>query len=160
MRYSISIGIWLDREEEKALGVDYLPLDQLLEVSDVVSLHTPLTPETRHLIGEEQLARMKKSAYLINTARGEVVDEKALIRHLEQGSLAGAGLDVFENEPHIPQELLEMDNVVMTPHIGTATHEVRLEMTREACQNIIDFFDGKMPASAINPQVFESLYHK
>jgi glyoxylate reductase len=150
----------LDREEEKALGVDYLPLDQLLEVSDVVSLHTPLTPETRHLIGEEQLARMKKSAYLINTARGEVVDEKALIRHLEQGSLAGAGLDVFENEPHIPQELLEMDNVVMTPHIGTATHEVRLEMTREACQNIIDFFDGKMPASAINPQVFESLYHK
>lgn len=146
----------LGTDQEKDLGADYLPLDQLLQESDVVSLHTPLTPQTHHLIGEDQLNRMKKSAFLINTARGEVVDEKALIRHLEQGNIAGAGLDVFEAEPHIPMGLLELDNVVLTPHIGTATHEVRLEMTVEACQNIIDFFDGKMPASTINPQVFSS----
>lgn len=144
----------LSQELEKELQVKYLPLDELLKTADVVSLNTPLTPGTRHLIGERELNLMKESTYLINTARGEVVDEQALIRHLEQGKLAGAGLDVFEKEPHIPEALLKLENVVLTPHIGTATHRVRVAMTSEACQNIIDFFQGKMPASTINPQVF------
>ena len=144
----------LSREMEKELNVSYLPLDELLKVSDVISLNTPLTPETRQLIGARELSLMKESAFFINTARGEVVDEQALIRHLEQGKLAGAGLDVFEKEPYIPEALLKMDNVVLTPHIGTATHEVRIQMTTEACENIIDFFEGRMPASTINPQVF------
>ena len=145
----------LSQEMEEKLQVKYLPLDELLKTSDVVSLNTPLTPKTRHLIGERELNLMKESAYLINTARGEVVDEQTLIQHLEQGKLAGAGLDVFEREPYIPEALLKMDNVVLTPHIGTATHEVRLVMTIEASQNIIDFFQGKMPASTINPEVFK-----
>lgn len=144
----------LSKELEKELKVKYLPLDELLRTADVVSINTPLTPQTRHLIGERELNLMKESAYLINTSRGEVVDEQALIRHLEQGKLAGAGLDVFEREPYIPEALLKLENVVLTPHIGTATHQVRVAMTNEACQNIIDFFQGKMPASTINPQVF------
>lgn len=144
----------LTHEMEEELGVRYLSLDELLKTSDVVSLNTPLTSQTRKMIGEEQLNLMKDSAFLINTARGEVVDEEALIRHLEQGKLAGAGLDVFEKEPHIPEALLKLDNVVLTPHIGTATNEVRDQMTKEASQNIIDFFQGRMPNSTINPQVF------
>ncbi len=144
-----------DKDVEDKLGVRYLSLDDLLRTADVVSLNTPLTPQTRHLIGERELGLMKTSAYLINTARGEVVDEQALIKHLQQGKLAGAGLDVFEKEPHIPEALLKLDNVVLTPHIGTAVHDVRVQMTIEACQNIIDFFNGKMPASTINPHVFK-----
>lgn len=144
----------LSQELEKELKVKYLPLDELLRTADVVSINTPLTPQTRHLIGERELNLMKESAYLINTSRGEVVDEQALIRHLQQGKLAGAGLDVFEREPYIPEALLKLENVVLTPHIGTATYQVRVAMTNEASQNIIDFFQGKMPASTINPQVF------
>lgn len=144
----------LSQELEEELKVKYLPLDELLKTADVVSLNTPLTPGTRHLIGERELNLMKESTYLINTARGEVVDEQALIRHLQQGKLAGAGLDVFEREPYIPEDLLKLENVVLTPHIGTATYQVRVAMTNEASQNIIDFFQGKMPASTINPQVF------
>jgi glyoxylate reductase len=145
----------LSQEMERELDVCYLPLDELLKSSDVISINTPLTSETRKLIGERELSLMKSSAYLINTARGGVVDEEALIRYLEQGRIAGAGLDVFEKEPYIPEALLKLDNVVLTPHIGTATNEVREQMTNEACQNIMDFFAGKLPASAINPQVVQ-----
>lgn len=145
----------LDREMEWELGVNYLPLEELLKSSDVISLNTPLTPKTQGLLGEKELSLMKPTAYLINTARGEVVDEKALIMHLEQGKIAGAGLDVYEREPYVPEALLKLDNVVLTPHIGTATYGVRDEMTKEACQNILDFFSGKMPTSTINPKVFQ-----
>jgi lactate dehydrogenase-like 2-hydroxyacid dehydrogenase len=105
-----------------------LSLDDLLETVDVVSLHVPLTEETRHLIGERELGLMKSTAYLVNTSRGQVVDEAALARALEQGRIAGAALDVFEREPELTEALLELDNVVLTPHTASATHEAREAM--------------------------------
>jgi glyoxylate reductase len=144
----------LDPIIEMELGVAYKRLDDLLKAADVVSIHTPLTKETRHLIGDRELSLMKQSAYIINTARGAVIDEKALVNRLMKGKLAGAGLDVYEEEPVISPELLKMSNVVLTPHIGTDTIETCLHMTRESAQNIIDFFSGRHPFHAINPQVF------
>ena len=121
---------------------EYLPLDELLKVSDFISLHIPLTAETHHLINEERLALCKPSAYIINTARGAVIDEKALISALKSGKIKGAALDVYENEPHISEELLELDNVVLVPHIGTATREARNEMAAQATQNVVNYFKG------------------
>src|SRR5207237_421941 len=108
-------------DEETELGLSWTPLDDLLRQSDFVSLHARLTPETRHLIGERELELMKRSAYLINTARGPLVDEQALVSALKARRIAGAGLDVFEHEPRPDAALLEMPNVVMTPHVGSAT---------------------------------------
>jgi glyoxylate reductase len=105
-----------------------LPLDELLTTADVVSLHVPLTEETRHLIGERELGLMKATAYLVNTSRGPVVDERALTRALAEGRIAGAALDVFEREPEVPPALLELDNVVLVPHLASATHEAREAM--------------------------------
>ncbi len=147
----------LSGQEEKGLGVSYLPLDDLLKTADVVSLNLPLTKESRHLIGQRELNLMKSSAFLINTARGGIIDEGALVRHLQMGKIAGAGLDVFENEPKIPNALLKLDNVVLTPHIGTATPEIRVQVSNEACKNIIDFFDGKIPVSVVNPEVIKNI---
>ncbi|RCV57572.1 2-hydroxyacid dehydrogenase [Marinitenerispora sediminis] len=113
-----------------------LPLDELLASSDVVSLHCPLTPETRHLVDADALVRMKSSAYLINTARGPVVDEKALVAALRSGGIAGAGLDVYEDEPAVQPELVEMDNVVLAPHLGSATTETRTRMAALAVENV------------------------
>ncbi len=144
----------LDPVIEMELGVVYKRLDDLLKAADVVSIHTPLTKETRHLIGERELSIMKPSAYLINTARGAVIDEKALVNKLTEGKLAGAGLDVYEKEPLISPSLLKMENVVLTPHIGTNAIETCLQMTRESSQNIIDFFSDRHPFHAVNPQVF------
>ncbi len=144
----------LDPIIEMELGVAYKRLDDLLKAADVVSIHTPLTKETRHLIGKRELSLMKPSAYLINTARGAVIDEKALVKNLMEGKLAGAGLDVYEEEPAISPELIKMDNVVLTPHIGTNAIETCLHMTSESAQNIIDFFSGRHPFHAVNPQVF------
>ena len=144
----------LDPVIEMELGVAYKRLDDLLKAADVVSIHTPLTKETKHLIGERELSIMKPSAYLINTARGAVIDEKVLVNKLTEGKLAGAGLDVYEDEPHTSPGLLKMDNVVLTPHIGTNTIETCHHMTRESAQNIIDFFSGRHPFHAVNPQVF------
>jgi lactate dehydrogenase-like 2-hydroxyacid dehydrogenase len=110
----------------------------------------PLTAETKHLIGREQLGQMKPSAFLINTARGSVVDEKALIDALENQTIAGAGLDVFENEPEIPMALRQLRNVVLMPHLGTATHETRGEMSLLVAKNIQLFFDGKTPPNKVN----------
>ena len=144
----------LDPVIEMELGVAYKRLDDLLKAADVVSIHTPLTKETKHLIGERELSIMKPSAYLINTARGAVVDERALVNKLTEGKLGGAGLDVYEDEPHTSPGLLKMDNVVLTPHIGTNTIETCHHMTRESAQNIIDFFSDRHPFHAVNPQVF------
>lgn len=128
----------------------YVSLDELLEQSDIVSLHTPLTESTHHLLGGTELDKMKSSAYLINTARGAVVDEQALIERLQSGRLAGAGLDVFEEEPHIPDELLQLNNVVLTPHIGTETIEARIAMAHEAALNLVTFFEGTNPPNQVN----------
>ncbi len=131
----------------QAARVDF---NELLKISDVVSLNCPLTEQTYHLIGEEQFDLMKSSAFLINTARGPVVDEKCLIEALKSNNIAGAGLDVYENEPHIPKELLDMDQVVLTPHTGTATLETREEMSRFVSEIIRNFFKGTLNNYIVN----------
>jgi lactate dehydrogenase-like 2-hydroxyacid dehydrogenase len=118
-------------------------LEQVLEEADFVSLHCPATPETRHLMNAERLARLKPGAYLINTARGDVVDEAALVAALRSGRLAGAGLDVFEREPQLSPELLAMENVVLLPHLGSATRETRVAMGLRALENLRLFFQGQ-----------------
>ena len=118
-------------------------LEQVLEEADFVSLHCPATPETRHLMNADRLGRLKPGAYLINTARGDVVDEAALVAALRSGRLAGAGLDVFEREPQVSPELLAMENVVLLPHLGSATRETRVAMGLRALENLRLFFQGK-----------------
>jgi glyoxylate reductase len=126
-----------------------LDLDELLRTSDVVSLHTPLTPETRHLIGARELALMKPTATLVNTARGAVVDEAALVEALSEGRIAGAGLDVYEDEPNIHPGLLELENVVLLPHIGSATVETRAVMAELAARNAIAIARGETPETPV-----------
>jgi lactate dehydrogenase-like 2-hydroxyacid dehydrogenase len=119
------------------------PLEALLEESDVVSLHCPATPETRHLIDARRLRRMKPGAFLVNTARGDVVDETALVEALRAGAIAGAGLDVYEREPAVSEGLLGMENVVLLPHLGSATAETRIAMGMRALENLEAFFAGR-----------------
>ena len=123
--------------------------DTLLQEADFVSLHTPLTTETRHLIGARELSLMKPTAMLINTARGAVIDETALADALRQKRIAGAALDVFENEPHVTDVLYRLDNVVLTPHVGTGTIDTRIAMAEEALANIRNFFQGT-PTNVVN----------
>jgi glyoxylate reductase len=129
-------------------------LDVLLARSDFISLHCPLTKETHHLIGERQFSLMRPEAILINTARGAVVDQAALIAALASRRIRGAGLDVFEDEPSVPSELIEMNNVVLAPHIGSATVETRSNMATLACSGVISAFDGELPANAVNRDVW------
>ena len=126
-----------------------MPLDRLLSTSDVVSLHCPLTPETTHLINQKALARMKRSAYLINTARGPVVDEKALAWALRTRLIAGAGLDVFEQEPKVEPELLTLENVLLVPHLGSGTVETRTAMADLAARNVAAVLAGQPPLTAV-----------
>ncbi|MDW3649386.1 MAG: NAD(P)-dependent oxidoreductase [Bacteroidia bacterium] len=133
----------MSADEEQKHGAIYLELDDLLRQSDVVSLHTPLTESTFHLIGKREIDLMKSTAFLLNTARGSVVDNDALIKALQGNKIAGAGLDVFPNEPEVPKAYLSMDHVVLTPHAGTATHESRMDMFNEAFQNAVDLLDDK-----------------
>ena len=135
---------------EREVGATYRSMNALLEEADVISVHTPLNNTTQHLIGEPELNRMKPAAYLINTSRGPVIDQAALVRHLQEGRLAGAGLDVFAEEPHIPDTLLRMGQVVLTPHIGTETIEARIEMASEAERNLVAFFNGDKPPNVVN----------
>ncbi|MBI3282499.1 D-glycerate dehydrogenase, partial [Candidatus Curtissbacteria bacterium] len=123
----------------------FVPLADLLKQSDVVTLHVPLSAQTRHLIDRRELRMMREGAILINTSRGAVVDEEALVLALREKWIAGAGLDVFENEPIVPSALSTLGNVILTPHIASATLECREVMARIAAQNIIDVFDGKTP---------------
>lgn len=127
---------------ENLYGAQYRKLNELLSESDFVSLHTPLTDKTHHLINADKLNLFKPTAFIINTARGAVIDEKALISALKSGKIKGAALDVYEHEPAISAELLELDNVVLVPHIGTATREARNEMAAQATENIIAYFKG------------------
>lgn len=144
-----------DEEFEEEYSVVYHSLDQLLELSDVVSLSVPLTPETTHMIGERELKLMKQSALLINTARGAVVDEKALIVALKEKWIAGAGLDVFEDEAKIPSELKDLPNTVLTPHIASATVEARIAMARIVIDNLNDGLEGRKPSCLINNEVWK-----
>jgi lactate dehydrogenase-like 2-hydroxyacid dehydrogenase len=124
-------------------------LEMLLRASDFVSLHCPATPETRHLLNATTIAQMKPTAFLINTARGDIVDEAALASALREGRIAGAGLDVFEREPQVNAELMQMDQVVLLPHLGSATTETRVAMGERALDNLIAFFDGRAPRDRV-----------
>ncbi len=135
---------------EQATGGRFVDLPALLKKADFVSLHVPLTDATRHLIGAPELAMMKKTAILVNTARGPVVDEKALAAALANGTIAGAGLDVFENEPAIEPGLLRLDNVVLAPHVGSATLATRTGMGRMACRNIVAALADELPPNCLN----------
>ncbi|MGO4471413.1 2-hydroxyacid dehydrogenase [Arthrobacter sp. M-10] len=132
------------------LGARRVDLDELLTVSDVVSLHCPYGPATHHLIGAEQLAAMKSSAFLVNTARGPIVDETALASALREGVIAGAGLDVFEREPQVHPELLDLENAVLVPHLGSATVETRTAMAMLAADNALAVLSGEQPPAPIN----------
>lgn len=146
-----------DSEAERELGAEYLSLDDLLKNSDFVSIHTPLTPETRGLIGERELSLMKRTAVLINTARGAVVDEKALCRALADKKIWAAGLDVFEVEP-VPADnpLLKLDNVVVIPHIGSASIATRTKMAVMAAEAAAAGANGQRPANLLNSEVLDS----
>ena len=152
--------IYYDREPvppiiEKELGASYVSFDELLRKSDFISVHVPLTEETFHFIGQEELNMMKKESYLINTARGPIIDEKALVKALKDGVIRGAALDVFENEPAIEQELMALDNVVIVPHIGSASYRTRTKMAIMAAKNLISALKGERPEYLVNPEVFD-----
>ncbi len=134
----------VDDEETRAMGARQLAsIEEVLAASDFVSLHCPGGAENRHLINAERLAAMKRGAFLINTARGDVVDQKALVAALDSGTIAGAGLDVYDGEPDVPGALMRMENVVLLPHLGSATEETRVAMGMKAVDNLTAFFEGR-----------------
>jgi glyoxylate reductase len=143
-------------ELEKMRGVGYRELDDLLKESDFVTLHCALTKEAHHLIGKKELNLMKPTAILINTSRGPVVDEKALVSALKQGKIAGAGLDVYEKEPRLSPGLSTLENAVLLPHIGSATADTRGQMAVLAAKNAVSILKGKRPPNIVNPEVLDS----
>jgi len=143
----------MEEADEKRLGAEYVPLDRLLVEADFVSLHPRLTAATRHLIGPRELSLMKPTAYLVNTSRGAVVDEAALTAALAAKRIAGAGLDVFETEPHVAAALTRLANVVLTPHLGSAVVEVRTAMAETVVDNIAAILAGRRPPNIVNPEV-------
>ena len=141
----------LDSNVEQKCQVAYAPFDELLARADIVTVHVPYSPETHHLIGEQQLARMKQTALLINAARGGVVDDAALVRALTQARIAGAGLDVFEDEPKLNPKFLELKNVVLAPHIASSTEATRRKMAMTAAQNLVAVLTTGRPPNWLNP---------
>ncbi len=139
-----------NKELERQTGAEHVDMDLLLRESDFVSIHVPLMPETTHLISVRSLGMMKPTAYLINTSRGPVVNEAALVEALRDNVIAGAGLDVFENEPEVNPGLLDLDNVVITPHVASGSVETRTKMAIMAAENILAALDGKTPPNAVN----------
>jgi glyoxylate reductase len=156
--FSMRILYWTPRRkpehEEREAGLTYVPLDELLRQSDFVSIHSPLTKDTRHQIGARELRLMKKTATIINTARGPIIDEAALVRALIKKQIAGAGLDVFEHEPKIDAALKKMQNVVLEPHLGSAVPQVREDMANIVVDNILALIGGHKLPNCVNPQVF------
>jgi glyoxylate reductase len=146
--FGVSVA-YASRRPADGLTGEHLSLDRLLVTSDIISLHVPLTDETRHLIDKRALTRMKRSAYLINTARGPVVDEAALAWALEQRLLAGAALDVYEKEPVVFPKLLELENVLLVPHLGSGTTETRTAMADLAARNVVEVLSGRPPITPI-----------
>ncbi|MBI4777266.1 MAG: D-glycerate dehydrogenase [Deltaproteobacteria bacterium] len=145
-----------DPEMERRVGAEYVSKERLLEQSDFISIHMPFNKDTHHFIGADELAAMKRTAFLINTARGELIDEKALVKALQKGLIAGAGLDVFENEPRIEPGLTQMENVVILPHIGSASIETRTKMGLVAAENLIALLvHGTRPPNCLNPEIFD-----
>jgi lactate dehydrogenase-like 2-hydroxyacid dehydrogenase len=142
-------------EFEAATGGVFTDKESLLQQADFVSLHVPLLPSTHHLMSDKEFAMMKKTAILINTSRGPVVDEKALARALKNGEIWGAGLDVFENEPAVDPDLLKCANTVLLPHVASATIETRTNMGLIAVRNILNIFSGKDPITCVNPSVLK-----
>ena len=140
---------------EERLSVSYLGFEELLQQSEFISLHMPLTEQTHHLIGKKQFALMKENVILVNTARGAVIDEKELVKALQQGKIWGAGLDVFEFEPKITEELKTMKNVVLAPHLGTATKGTRDAMIELTVSSIKAVFDGEISSNILNPEVLQ-----
>lgn len=139
---------------EEEIGAIYSSLDDLLEESDFISIHVPLLPSTKHMITSREIKKMKPTAYIINTARGPVIDEDALSVALEENWVAGAGIDVYEEEPHLYEGLKGLDNVILTPHIASATREARIEMARMAANNIIEtLIDKKEPTNLVNRKI-------
>jgi glyoxylate reductase len=158
--FQMNILYWSPRRKphdlERDLGVQFVPLDELLQRSDFVSIHSPLREETRGQIGQRELSLMKPTAFLINTSRGPIVDELALVEALKRGQIAGAGLDVFEREPAVAPALLEMRNVVLTPHLGSAVVETREALANAVADNILALIEGRRPPNIYNPEVFNS----
>ena len=157
--FSMRTLYWTPRRkpesEERAAGIEYVPYDRLLSESDFVSVHAPLTPETRHLVGERELRLMKPTAFLVNTSRGPIVDEQALVRALTEKRIAGAGLDVYENEPRVDPALLSMQNVVLTPHLGSAVKELRESMANVVVDNILEVLAGRRPPNCWNAEIYK-----
>jgi glyoxylate reductase len=148
---AVPFGLRVIHSDVQAVpGSGAIPIDRLLATSDIVSIHCPLTPETRHLINQAALARMKRSAYLVNTSRGPVVDETALAWALKNGIISGAGLDVYEDEPNVHPDLLTLDNVVLAPHLGSATMETRTAMADLAVRNAIAVLTGQSPLTPVS----------
>ncbi len=139
-----------DYEFENDYNAKYVDKETLLKESDILSLHVPLTAETKHMLGKKEFKMMKKTAIVINTARGPVIDEKALVAALKEGEIWGAGLDVYENEPTLEEELKQLDNVVLTPHIGSASTETRTKMAKMVVDNVIAVLNGKDPITPVN----------
>ena len=146
----------LDAAIEAQYDAKLVSFNSLIQQSDVISLNCPLTDDTHHLIGEKEISQMKEGVFIINTSRGAVIDERALVLNLTNGKIGGAGLDVFEDEPGISRELYLMDNVVLTPHNATGTIETRIATAREAAENFIRFFDGRRDISIVNPSVWRT----
>jgi len=144
-----------DKNFENKFGAKFVKLPELLKTSDFITLHTPLNPATRHLIGKKQLGMMKKTAYLINTSRGPIIDEKALVNVLRNKKIKGAALDVLENEPKLSPGLNKLDNVVLTPHTASGTIETRSAMAVLAAKNIIEVSQGKVPTNIVNKELYE-----
>ena len=157
--FSMRVLYWTPRRkseaEEREAGLTYVPFDELLRESDFVSLHSPLNAETRHQIGTREFGLMKKTTFVVNTARGPIIDEDALVRALKAKKIAGAGLDVFEREPKVHAELKKMKNVVLNPHLGSATVEVREEMARIVVDNIEMLLSARTPQNCVNPEVLK-----
>ena len=143
-------------EAEQELDMKYVPLDELLAAADIVSVHTPLTPETRHQLGEREIGLMKPTAYLVNTSRGPIIDESALARALVEKRIAGAGLDVFENEPKVDPRLVTLSTVVLTPHLGSAARELREVMANVVVDNIMAILEGRQPPNCWNKEIYAS----
>jgi glyoxylate reductase len=144
----------LSGADETALGIEWVSFERLLAESDILSVHVDLGPATHHLIGAAELERMKPHAYLLNTARGPIVDERALVDALGSGRLAGAGLDVFEHEPLVPAELRTLPNVVLTPHVGSATRSLRERMAMVVVDNVLAVLDGRRAPNCWNPEIY------
>jgi glyoxylate reductase len=140
--------------EEKKSSLIFEPLKFILKNADFITIHTPLTRETHHLFSDKEFSLMKKTAFIINTSRGPIIDEKALIKALKEQKIAGCALDVFENEPEISEALIKMDNVLLLPHIGSATLETRTNMAFMCAENLIAaLIKNRIPPNLVNPGV-------